>query len=168
MTDQSQQSQEEFAPQEESRFRALLTPHRSLGPKGFLILMCFISGISFSAGLMFWIMGAWPIMGFFGLDVALIYIAFRASYKAGRLHETVKLTDEALTVTRVQPSGRKQSWTFNPYWVRIAVEPRVGLCSEMSLTSHGQKLVFGAFLTDDEREEFAGALRSAIADEKPA
>ncbi|MFD0985818.1 DUF2244 domain-containing protein [Methyloligella solikamskensis] len=168
MTDQSQQSQEEFEPEEESRFRALLTPNRSLGPKGFLILMCFISGISFTAGLMFWMMGAWPIMGFFGLDVALIYIAFRASYKAGRLHETVELTDEALTVTRVQPSGRSQSWTFNPYWVRIAVERRVGLCSEMSLASHGQKLVFGAFLTDEEREEFADTLRSAIAEGKPA
>ncbi|ODA68059.1 hypothetical protein A7A08_01229 [Methyloligella halotolerans] len=90
MTDPSQTSQEEFPPkgefeaQEESRFRALLTPNRSLGPMGFLVLMCFVSGISFSAGLMFWIMGAWPIMGFFGLDVALIYFAFRASYKAGR------------------------------------------------------------------------------------
>jgi uncharacterized membrane protein len=64
----------------------------------------------------------------------------------------------------VQPSGRKQSWSFNPYWVRIAVEPRVGRCSEMSLASHGDKLVFGAFLTDEERDEFAGALQSAIAE----
>ncbi|ODA68060.1 hypothetical protein A7A08_01230 [Methyloligella halotolerans] len=74
------------------------------------------------------------------------------------------LTDDALTVTRVQPSGRSQAWTFNPYWVRVAVEPRVGLCSEMSLASHGEKLVFGAFLTDEERDEFARALRSAIAE----
>ena len=164
MTDASQDPQEETQTEDESRFKALLTPNRSLGPKGFLILMAFVSGVSFVAGLAFWMMGAWPIMGFFGLDVALIYVAFRASYKAGRLHETVDLTDDALTVTRVQPSGRKQSWRFNPYWVRVAVEQRVGRCSEMSLASHGQKLVFGAFLTDEERDEFAGALRSAIAE----
>ncbi|XSG81786.1 MAG: DUF2244 domain-containing protein [Methyloligella sp. ZOD6] len=162
MTDPSQDQQVE------SRFRALLTPNRSLGPTGFLVLMSIISGISFVTGLVFWMMGAWPVMGFFGLDVALIYIAFRASYRAGRLHETVDLTDEALTVTRVQPSGRTQSWKFNPYWVRVAVEPRVGRCSEMSLASHGDRLVFGAFLTDEERDEFAGALRSAIAAAKGA
>ncbi|WP_246810279.1 DUF2244 domain-containing protein [Methyloligella sp. GL2] len=125
-----------------------------------------ISAISFGTGLMFYMMGAWPIMGFFGLDVALIYFAFKASYKAGRLFEQVELTDDALTVTRIAPSGRRTAWQFNPYWVRIHVEPRVGRCSELSFISHGQRVVVGEFLTDDEREDFAGALRRALADAK--
>ena len=58
-------------------FSATITPHRSLGRKGFIIVMCAIGGISFIAGLVFLIAGAWPVMGFFGLDVLLVYWAFQ-------------------------------------------------------------------------------------------
>ena len=153
-------------PQQESRFRAFLTPHRSLGPKGFLILMAVICGISFGTGMAFLMMGAWPVFGFCGLDVALVYFAFKANYRSGRLLEVVDLTDAELTVTRVEPSGKKQSWAFNPYWVRVNVSPRIGRSSEMSLASHGKRLVFGAFLTDEERDEFADVLRRALGDAK--
>ena len=74
---------------DDRHFRAVLTPHRSLGPRGFLIFMSAISAISFGTGLMFFLMGAWPIVGFMGLDVLLIYIAFKANFRALRVYETV-------------------------------------------------------------------------------
>src|SRR5690606_40871520 len=49
-------------------FNAVLHPHRSLGPRGFLILMLAVGLVSFSAGVAFAVKGAWPIVGFFGLD----------------------------------------------------------------------------------------------------
>ena len=49
-------------------FSALLTPHRSLGPTGFLILMACLGGLSFVSGIIFVSLGAWPVFGFFGLD----------------------------------------------------------------------------------------------------
>jgi uncharacterized membrane protein len=143
-------------------FRAVLSPHRSLGPRGFLIFMSAVCVISFGTGLMFFMMGAWPVLGFMGLDVLLVYVAFRINFRALRVYETVALTDEALTVIRVAPDGKKQSWRFNPYWVRVQVNERVGLSSELSLASHGKRLVFGAFLTDPEREDFADALKEAL------
>ena len=114
-------------------------------------------------GLFFYLLGAWPVIGFMGLDVALIYIAFKLNFRALRLYETVDLTQEALTVTRVAPSGRAQSWSFNPYWVRLSLQPRLGRSSELSLASHGKRLVFASFLSDAEREDFASALSSALA-----
>src|SRR5262249_42135057 len=87
-------------------FRALLTPHRSWRPSGFLVLMAALSGISFVRGLAFYLAGAWPVMGFFGLDVALIYLAFRLNSRSGRLYETVELTPGLFSWTRVHPSGR--------------------------------------------------------------
>lgn len=146
----------------EPRFSAVLTPHRSLGPRGFLIFMLAISAVAFGTGLMFFMMGAWPVLGFMGLDVLLVYLAFRINFRSLRVYETVALTDEALTVTRVAPNGNEQSWRFNPYWVRVRVDERVGLSSELSLASHGKRLVFGAFLTDPEREDLAGALKAAL------
>jgi uncharacterized membrane protein len=143
-------------------FSAILTPHRSLSPTGFVVLMTAICVVSFGTGLFFFMLGAWPVVGFLGLDVLVIYIAFKLSYRSGRCYETVELSPEELTVTRVDPVGREQSWRFNPYWVRLKLAQRVGLSSELSISSHGKRLVFGSFLTDPEREEFAGALSAAL------
>ena len=70
----------------------MLTPHRSLGPTGFLILMAVLGGVSFAAGIVFLLVGAWPVFGFFGLDVLLIYCAFRLNYRAARAYEEVTVT----------------------------------------------------------------------------
>ena len=91
-------------PQAETGFAAVLTPHRSLSPKGFTVLMALVCLVSFATGLLFYLLGAWPVMGFMGLDVALIYVAFKLNYRAARLYETVDLTPGALTVTT--PSAR--------------------------------------------------------------
>ncbi|MGB3038332.1 MAG: DUF2244 domain-containing protein [Methyloceanibacter sp.] len=154
------------SPQAETSFAAILTPHRSLGPKGFAVLMGAVCIVSFSTGLLFYLIGAWPVVGFMGLDVALIYIAFKLNYRAARLYETVDLTQTALTVTRVQPSGKAQVWSFNPYWVRLNLEDRTGRSSELSIASHGKRLVFATFLTDPEREDFAQALSTALSANK--
>ena len=153
---------------DDPHFSAVLAPHRSLGPKGFVVFMAAISAISFGTGLMFFMMGAWPVMGFMGLDVLLVYGAFRLNFRALRVYETVDLRAETLTVTRVDPRGREQSWRFNPYWVRLSLEERVGRMSELSLKSHGKRLVLGSFLTDPEREEFAAALNEALRDARGA
>ena len=76
---------------EPALFCALITPHRSLGGAGFLVLMAAIGGVSFAAGIVFLILGAWPVVGFFGLDVVLIYWAFRINYRAARAYEATQL-----------------------------------------------------------------------------
>jgi uncharacterized membrane protein len=131
-----------------------------------MVLMAAIFSVSFGTGLLFFMLGAWPVIGFMGLDVLLIYVAFKLNFRALRLYETVDLTPDALTVTRVQPSGKEQVWTFNPYWVRLRLEPRVGRMSELSLSLHGDRLVLASFLTDTEREDFAEALRAALTEAK--
>ena len=78
-------------PPEPAIFSALITPHRSLGSTGFLMLMLLVGGISFVAGLVFVIAGAWPVMGFFGLDVLLIYWAFRVNYRRARAYELARM-----------------------------------------------------------------------------
>lgn len=155
--------QDDDAPKTKPTFRALLTPHRSLGPKGFLVLMLLVCLINFIVGLTFWMLGAWPIMGFCGLDVLLIYIAFRVNYRAGRAFEAVDLSPGELVVTRVDGKGRSERFAFNPYWVRVLLSEAVDGRTELRLASHGRHLVFGRFLTDDERREVADALRGALA-----
>ena len=68
-------------------FSAIITPHRSLSSIGFLVLMAAIGIVSFLAGILFLVLGAWPVVGFFGLDVLLIYWAFRINYRARVVRE---------------------------------------------------------------------------------
>jgi uncharacterized membrane protein len=150
--------------QEPGSFRAVLAPHRSLSSTGFLILMSAIALVSFAAGLLFYIIGAWPVLGFFGLDGALIYLAFRLNYRSGRLRETVELAPDALTLIRYHPSGRKEEFSFNPYWVRVELmESRDGR-TDLKLRLHDRVVSFGRFLTDDERRDLAKSLTGALSD----
>src|SRR3546814_15431204 len=60
-------------------FDAELRPHRSLSPRGFLLLMASVCAFSFAGGLAFYLAGAWPVIGFLGADVLLISPAFKRS-----------------------------------------------------------------------------------------
>jgi uncharacterized membrane protein len=143
-------------------FDAVLQPHRSLSRSGFLTLMAAVVVISFTAGVAFMMMGAWPVFGFFGLDAALVFLAFKINYRSARMYETVRLTEEKLTVVRVNSSGRVQRWSFQPYWLRVNMDDPPREDSKLVLTSHGKSLVIGSFLSPDERIEFARALESEL------
>lgn len=143
-------------------FAAVLEPHRSLGRTGFAVLMTAVAAVGLAAGGAFAVAGAWPVSGFFGLDVALIWLAFRASYRGARMRETVRLTARDLTVTRVGPGRRRGLWRFQPYWLRVEMDDPPGHWSQLTLASHGRRLVIGAFLTPAERLEVARALGAAL------
>jgi uncharacterized membrane protein len=149
--------------EEPTLFSAVLTPHRSLGRTGFVVLMCLIGGISFVAGLVFFIAGAWPVMGFFGLDVLLIYVAFKVSYRSAAAYEQVTMTASALTVRKVSHRGRVAEWTLNPVWVRLQREGHAefGL-QRLFLVSHGRRLPIATFLGPNEKATFADALSAAL------
>ncbi len=140
----------------------VLHPYRSLAPRGFAILMAALAVVSVIAGTTCILVGAWPIFGFFGLDVLLVYVAFRANYRSARQHEAVRLTEKSLTVERVSVRGERRQWRFEPTWLRIAFDDEAER-SPLTLSSHGRSLVVGSFLAPDERKSFAGQLRRAIA-----
>jgi uncharacterized membrane protein len=143
-------------------FHAVLRPYRSLAPAGFLLLMAMLVGTSFITGVVFYLAGAWPVTGFFGLDVLLVYIAFKLNYRLGRLYETVELTPARLVLTRVHPSGRREQFDCNPYWARVNLRERPDGRTALGITAQGRELIFGRFLTDDERRDLAGALKVAL------
>jgi len=143
-------------------FSALLTPHRSLSPHGFLVLMSVIGVISFIAGMSFLLAGAWPVFGFFCLDVLAIYYAFKINYRAARAYERVLISGGKLTVIKVNAAGGSKSWTFNPYWARVELALRHGRASQLRIGSHGRRLVLGAFLSENERQDFAAALEQEL------
>lgn len=143
-------------------FDATLTPHRSLPPAGFYLLMGAVGGVSLTMGVLFLVIGAWPVFGFFGLDVALLYFAFRMNYRAALARETVRLDEVELAVQRISPSGHVRRWSFQPYWLRVRHEAASEYPVPLVLASHGRQLEIASFLSQPEKTELAAALRDAL------
>jgi uncharacterized membrane protein len=144
-------------------FERVLLPYRSLPPRGFNLLMLVLGAISLAVSVAFVTIGAWPVCGFFGLDVLLVYVAFRLSYRSARQRETLRLAEKEFTVERVGIRGDRRSWSFQPFWLRVVYEEHPDQSNRLSLTSHGQSLAIGTFLPAPVRREVAGSLREALA-----
>ncbi len=144
-------------------FSALLTPHRSLNRTGFLVLMVFLSVVSFAAGFAFLLMGAWPVLGFFGLDLLAIYWAFRVNFLHGRAIEEISVTPSELRVRRISHRGHVVEWVLNPLWVRLdqKKDPEFGI-ERLYLVSKGRLVSIGSFLGPDEKASFSKALLAAL------
>jgi uncharacterized membrane protein len=144
-------------------FSAVITPYRSLGPRGFLIFMLCLGGLSFVSGMAFVLMGAWPVCGFFGLDVLLVYLAFRANFRSARAYEEVTVTAAELTVRKVSQRGGVREFTLNPLWVKLdrTVHEEFGI-ERLFLVSRGRRLPIAGFLGPDEKASFARALGDAL------
>src|SRR5580658_975106 len=154
----------DFDPEGEAElFSARLTPHRSLNRTGFLVLMTFLSVVSFAAGLAFLLMGAWPVVGFFGLDVLAIYWAFRVHFRRARATEEISVTASELRVRRVSHRGHVVEWVLNPLWVRLDQKTHAEFGIErLYLVSKGRRVSIGNFLGAEEKASVAKALTAAL------
>ena len=145
-----------------SLFDAVLYPNRSLPNAGFVAVMSVVIGANILFGAYFFALGAWPVIGFCGLDVLLVWLAFKLSYRQGRLRERVRVTQDEMWVARVLPSGHETRWRLQPFWTRVHIERPIGHESQVRVTSKGGALILGSFLSPDERGRFAEALAGAL------
>src|SRR5258708_27056857 len=143
-------------------FERVLLPHRSLPPRGFHLLMLLLGLVSLAVGIGFVAIGAWPICGFFGLDVAALYFAFRLSYRSARRREVLRLADDDFTVERIGIYGERATWRFQPFLLRVILDERADASNRLLVASHGRRLVIGNFLGAPMRRELAHRLRAAL------
>lgn len=152
---------------DEPFFEALLTPHRSLGRSGFAVLMGALLAGWFATGAIFLANGAWPVFGFFGLNVLLVYGAFQLNYRAARAREEVAVSRTSLDIRKIAPSGSVEAHRFNPFWARFSVarHEEIGI-TRMVVVAQGQTVPIGGFLNPGDRESFAAAFSRALATAK--
>ena len=144
-------------------FSARLTPHRSLSRGGFIALMAFVTLVSFAAGVMFLMMGAWPVFAFFGLNALIIYWAFKVNFRRAAATEDIMVTPYEIRVRRVSHRGHVVEWSLNPLWVRLEQKAHAEFGIEkLYLGSRGRRLSIGNFLGPDEKASFSKALLEAI------
>jgi uncharacterized membrane protein len=142
---------------------AELRPNRSLSVHGFRIVMLSMAAMSFVAGLGFLSIGAWPVFGFFGLDVVLVYLAFKLNFKAGeRERETIRVTAKDVAISRTCYRGHIGWWHVSPAFARVHVEQLNEYEAAVHLTAGGTSVPLATCLSPHERLAFADALKAAL------
>ncbi len=148
-------------------FAARIRPHRSLSQQNFRLLLIVFCGAAFFTTLPFLILGAWPVVGFMGLDVLLFWWAFRVNFRDARAYEDVSVTPLELTLAKVSPRGERAEWRWNPIWVRLVREEDedYGL-TRVALVSRNSEVEVAGFLGPAARAEFAADLSQALSEAK--
>lgn len=145
-------------------FDAIITPHRSLGQNGFRVVMTLVCLSSVISSIPFVVLGAWPVAGFFGIDVLALFIAFHVNFRHARAFERIVVTPLEILLRKVSHHGREAVWRFNPVWTRLEkqTDEDYGLLG-LTLVSRGQSVAVAAALSPQERAGFADALGAALA-----
>lgn len=148
----------------EQLFAARLTPYRSLGRKGFILLMCFVSVTCFISGILFLSIGAWPVFMFFGLDILLVWLAFKLNYHSAKGYEEIAVFRDEVKIRQFAPSGRITTHSFNPFWTKFNVErhEEYGVM-KLALSTKESELEIGSFLNAYDKESFARSFGGAFA-----
>lgn len=146
-------------------WQATLTPHRSLDRMGFFLLMGLVILVNLIVAVMFVALGAWPIAGFAGLDVLLVWWAFRVNFADARRMECISITETELVLDRVSEKRPPEQQRFVRRWVRVELEEDVEreLIGSLLLVSGRTRVAVGEFLAPEERKTLANALKSALA-----
>jgi uncharacterized membrane protein len=141
-----------------------LTPHRSLSRQGFVAVMVVVILANIIVGTLFFVLGAWPVLGFMGLDVLLVWWAFRRNNADSAVGERLVARGDTLHLERFSRNGVEVPETFNRPWVSVEIEQDVAreLTGQLFLRSHGIRHEIGSFLGAEERLSLAQMLRRCV------
>lgn len=151
------------APRANPLYAVTLTPHRAMGRAGLRRVVALAAGLAAIPGLIFFSLGAWPVVGFLGLEVLLLYWALSASLEAGKAFEEVTLWPDALCIRHVSAAGVATQTRFNPFFVRLALErDPEGRITAIRLRGRDGAIEIGAFLGPDDKARFASGFAPAL------
>ncbi len=137
---------------EEVVMDAVLRPHRSLSREGFKTMFSILVALNIGAATYAWAVHAPLVLPFLGLDLLGVWIAFRVSYRDGKVEERVRVSSDHLLV---EQSGAH--WVTSALWARPSLEDKW-----IAIRAGGKEVRVGAFLSPPEREDFAAYLSDAL------
>jgi len=150
-------------PSEPVLFQAVCTAHQSLGDRGMAVVAVLVVVASGAVAALFAAMGAWPVIGFAGLEAALVLALLSRHRRGGRRAvEVLALIGDRLVVRRTDARGRREELALDAYWVRVSLEERPGTASRLLLTERRRGVEVGRLLGDAERRELASMLSEAL------
>jgi uncharacterized membrane protein len=148
-------------------FSAQLSPHRSMQRKHFHVMIMCMCGAMFLLSIPFFVLGAWPVLGFMGLDLIGFWWAFQVNYREARACENIRLSHINLEVEKISARGAHSHWNFNPLWVRLEKREHeeYGL-EKLLLVTRDKGLELASFLGPVQKADLARDLTAALREAK--
>ena len=143
-------------------FEAVIVPHRSLSPRGLRILLGAIMALCCGTSTVFWLLGAWPVVGFSGVEILLAVTLLRLNAQARKESELVRLSARGLHVIRTDAKGRGTEVTLPPAWLRLSLEEIPGRVPRLVLGARGAWTEIASSLGELEKRDLAAALQQAL------
>jgi uncharacterized membrane protein len=143
---------------------AVISPNRSLSATGLHVLLGVVIAFNLMIAIFLLVLGAPPVLPFLGLDVLALWLALRASFRAAQRKERVRVTAEAVTVSREDEKGARVIWTSPTAFTGVDVDQPGEHEARVRLRIYRKRLTLARALSPPERVEFADALRQAIRD----
>ncbi len=145
-------------------FEAVIVPHRSLSRRGLWLLIGAIGGLSMISSTVFWLLGAWPVAGFNGVEITVAALLLRYNARAARANEVIMLSPTMLRIIRTAADGTRTEQSLPPGWLRVEVQERKGRVPGLYLAAHQMRVEVGASLGEPEKLSLAEGLRTALQD----
>ena len=159
---QHARDQEATDASQQALFEAVITPHASLGRRGWRWLLIGLLAAVGLTSLRFWLAGAWPVAVFAVLEVGFFLFMFWLHRRAMRQAELVQLTPSTLSVVRIDPSGLRTERRWQPAWLSVILQERSGRVPALLLSSRGRREEIARMLGEPEKRDLAAALDDAL------
>jgi uncharacterized membrane protein len=142
--------------------RVIVRLNRTLTLRGMTVLFAGLTVVVLTIGIGFTLAGAWPVLPFAGLELALVGAVLCRLFRHADDHDRIIVERERVTVIRRR--GRRE-WRdeFQRYWTKVVLERRRGWYpSQLKVGSHGRFVVIAAGVNEQERESLSATLNNFL------
>ncbi len=143
-------------------FEAMITPHRSLSARAGRRVVLALCGASGATAAVFLLLGAWPVTGFCGAEVALASTLLLLHARSARASELVLLGERSLRVVRTDPRGRRAVCELPTAWLKVWLEECRGTTPKLLVAHRDRQVELGRVLGEAEKRDLAAALCQAL------
>jgi uncharacterized membrane protein len=155
-------SDDSAAADQPTTFQVVLYPNQPPPARSLVILLVGIFGVAIGTSIGFILAGAWPVVGFLGVELVLLVVCLIWARRMARYAEHIRLDDGGLFIRTTAGERTLRTWRFEPYWTRVQLaEIRPGETA-LRLSAHGRTLTIGRFLNGKERTDVAAELEAAL------
>ena len=106
--------------------------------------------------------GAWPVFGFFGLDVLLVYIFFKINFKSGKKKEVITLTKNKLIIKIYNSEKTFKTFKLDSNWLKINLIKLKNHTNKLQISSKNKSIIIGSFLRYQEKIDVIYSLEKAL------